>query len=155
MLDPEGTPLGLLYTHVVYCGKGAVWSSHFPTRVSKTLESLLCPCESCEVVTGSGFCLLVMSPRGQDACLHNGQPEKWRGQHQHTDIKQNRAIFLLFDDMILEDLVVQGLWWFHSRRHGGLLMYEWHEGFNQEAKCKWPSQEVIVSKERQRGQTRT
>lgn len=36
-----------------------------------------------------------------------------------TDIQQNCAIVLLLDNVVLKDLVVQSLWRFHGRRHGG------------------------------------
>lgn len=35
-----------------------------------------------------------------------------------TNIEQNCAIFLLLDNVVLEDLVIQGLRGFHCRRHG-------------------------------------
>jgi hypothetical protein len=38
---------------------------------------------------------------------------------KHTNVEQDCAILLLVDNVVLEDLVVQGLRWFHSRRHGG------------------------------------
>lgn len=38
--------------------------------------------------------------------------------HVHTDIEKNSAIVLLVNNVVLEYLVVQGLWRFHSRRHG-------------------------------------
>jgi hypothetical protein len=68
---------------------------------------------------GISVCLPVMSLRGQDACLRSCQYES--GSNLCiclTNVQQNCAILLLFDDMVLEDLVVQGLWWFHGRRHG-------------------------------------
>jgi hypothetical protein len=40
-----------------------------------------------------------------------------------VNVEQNCAIFLLLDNVVLEDLVVQGLWGFHSRRHGGSVIF--------------------------------
>jgi hypothetical protein len=61
---------------------------------------------------------------------------------QHTNVEQNCAIFLLLDNVVLEDLVVQGLWGFHSRRHGGYGQSESH---------KWAKSSAMES-ERRRGQ---
>jgi hypothetical protein len=45
------------------------------------------------------------------------QPQK------STNVEQNCAIFLLLDNMVLEDLVVQCLRGFHCRRHGGYVRF--------------------------------
>lgn len=43
---------------------------------------------------------------------------------RHTNVQQNCAILLLLDNVVLEDLVVQGLRRFHGRRHGGCGGFE-------------------------------
>lgn len=40
---------------------------------------------------------------------------------KRTNIEQDGAILLLLDNMVFENLVVQGLRLFHSRRHGGYV----------------------------------
>lgn len=37
---------------------------------------------------------------------------------RHTDIQQTSAIILLVDDVVVKDLIVQGLWFCLCRRHG-------------------------------------
>lgn len=37
---------------------------------------------------------------------------------RHTDIQQASTIILLVDDVLVEDLIVQGLWFCLGRRHG-------------------------------------
>jgi hypothetical protein len=43
-------------------------------------------------------------------------------KYRHTNVEQNGSIFLLVDDVVLKNLVVQGLGWFHCRRHGELCL---------------------------------
>jgi hypothetical protein len=69
-----------LETYVVYGGEGAVWSSYFAASISEALKSLLLWCERLsELIAVFCVCLLVMSLRGQDACLQNSKHEvRWR-----------------------------------------------------------------------------
>jgi hypothetical protein len=53
-----------------------------------------------------------------------------------TNVEQDCALFLLFDNVVLEDLVVQGLWWFHGRRHGGCEVMVAQEVQFMEAKAR-------------------
>jgi hypothetical protein len=61
-----------------------------------------------------------MSLRGQDVCLQNSKHEAGQNRApKPTNVEQDCALFLLLDNVVFEDLVVQGLWWFHGRRHDG------------------------------------
>ena len=87
-----------------------------------------------KIDAGSGLCLLVMSLRGQDACLRNCQSRTSRlYSAKRTNVEQNCAILLLLDNMVLKDLVVQGLRWFHGRRHGGDVKYRLYKGVDTNA----------------------
>lgn len=68
--------------------------------------------------------LPVMSLREQDVCLW--AVSKLRNtniRRQHTNVEQNCAVFLLLDNVVLKNLVVQGLRGFHCRRHGGYARF--------------------------------
>ena len=54
---------------------------------------------------------------------------------KRTDVEQNCAIVFFVDDVVLEDLVVQGLWGFHCRRHvvSRSSCYNYSEGEEERA----------------------
>lgn len=63
--------------------------------------------------------LLATSLRAPSACLHVVRESTIKLDHEknRTNIEQNCAIVLLVDDVVLENLVVQGPGGFHCRRH--------------------------------------
>ena len=71
------------------------------------------------IVLDAFFFLPVMSPRARDVGLRGCQRRSGRSHSgKRTNIEQNCAILLFLDDVVLEDLVVQGPWRLHGRRHG-------------------------------------
>jgi hypothetical protein len=107
-------------TYVIYSRKGAVRSPHFSSRIPESFKCLLCLLSAIikRASAPDGF-LLVMSLRGRDVYLRGCQSIFGRKHNsRHANVKQNSAILLFLDNMVLEDPVVQGLRWFHDRRHG-------------------------------------
>jgi len=67
-----------------------------------------------------------MSPRGRDAGLFLSVRDHVKQRfscvrHNHTDIKQAGAIFLLVDNVVGENLVIQGPRFWLCGRHIGLV----------------------------------
>jgi hypothetical protein len=67
----------------------------------------------------------------------------------HTNVKQDCAIFLFLDDMVLEDLVVQSLRLFHGRRHGVWMGDKLHQRSSQRSSTK---ETVLEYQEEQKGE---
>lgn len=117
-------------TYMVYCGESAVWSSYSPAGISEAFKCLLWLL--CERERLKPFYTVRGLPTGDvtswTRCLSAHLSCQYRTRRTHnvkrTNVKEDCAIVLLLDNVVLKDLVVQSLWRFHGRRHRVYVRWE-------------------------------